>query len=235
MTFDPYTYIFFLYLCTLVTKRGGFRNNPPPFFPPDPIASQKKKMMTTIFLAVSPYEVYGKWDPKVQRKLMDVHVRHVIEDRFHIIKLDGPVTNDRRQYCDPTHWTHAEYIEALQDTFYNACEKTNARGMLMYQTVKEALHMCYEIHERRIGPSAKTHLSYFTMDLTEDMHEEDAKVVKKATRAQYYAKDLLHITGDDSLYVQLHGYPERRRKKEAMREEHGGLLVVHPCHHLRMM
>ena len=178
----------------------------------------------------SPYEVYGKWDAKIQRKYMDVHVQQIIEDRFHIIKLDGPVEDDRRVYCDPVLWSHEEYVRTIQDTFYDGCQVLNEEGDLMYRSVKKALYMSYLIHERRMGHQRQTHLRHFAKRLKEGMDEEDAKTVDYAIRGQFCGKDLLYFVPDDTRTVQLHGYPERRRRREAAMEGErgGGLLVVRP-------
>jgi hypothetical protein len=156
-------------------------------------------------------------------------VRDQIESRFHVIKLDGPAKEDRRIYCDPVTWTHDEYVQTLQDTFYDSCELMNGKTILKYRNVKEVLHRCYQIHEMRMG-TAVTDLENFEMDLTEGMHEEDAKTVSYAMNGLHCAKDLLSYWADDKMKVQLHGYKQRMKRKrdaEGVGVGAGPLILSH--------
>ena len=57
----------------------------------------------------SPYEIYGKWESKLQRRVISEDVLSTITDRFYIERLDGEDAREKRKCMDPTTWTTEEF------------------------------------------------------------------------------------------------------------------------------
>ena len=64
-----------------------------------------------------PYNVYGTYDPRVQRRFIDAYKQRQFTDRFFIHKLDGPLKNDVRKFTEPSRWTDQQFQMEIQLVF----------------------------------------------------------------------------------------------------------------------
>ena len=62
----------------------------------------------------SPYRVYGVWDKKLQKSVMDEYVLTSLNDRFHIIRLDGDNDAERRAWTSPSTWSDQEFTDEIE-------------------------------------------------------------------------------------------------------------------------
>ena len=62
----------------------------------------------------SPYEVYGSFDNKLQRRFTDSDTANLIHERFEVYKLDGDVSNDVKKFKNVTDWSEEEFKEEIK-------------------------------------------------------------------------------------------------------------------------
>jgi hypothetical protein len=66
----------------------------------------------------SPYEFFGKYDPKLQRKMMPQDWVTQLEQRVHYVRLDGEGEATRRQFMHVTGWSEDEFRQELNVMCY---------------------------------------------------------------------------------------------------------------------
>ena len=54
---------------------------------------------------ISPFEFYGKFDNKLQRRMMSADAYSQLEQRLYYVKLDGDGDEERRKFMDPETWS----------------------------------------------------------------------------------------------------------------------------------
>lgn len=66
------------------------------------------------------FALYGQWDAKLQRHFITPHHAEILNNRFHIIKVDpcsGSIENDARSYKHPSTWSDNEVREEIGKLF----------------------------------------------------------------------------------------------------------------------
>ena len=64
----------------------------------------------------SIYELYGTWNPKIQKCELTAEEADQLDDRFQVTRLDGDVREDRRRALGPASWTDDEFDQELRRT-----------------------------------------------------------------------------------------------------------------------
>ena len=62
----------------------------------------------------SPYEFFGKFDPKLQRKMVSPEELSQLEERVYYVRLDGDGTATRRKFMHATSWSDDEFVQEVQ-------------------------------------------------------------------------------------------------------------------------
>lgn len=162
----------------------------------------RQDVQVIIMCNVSPYESYGTYCPKMQRRYIDMHTREQLEARFFVIKLDGDVAEDRLKYSDPVSWTKEEAGAAAADAFYDACSELNELGELNVRSVKRALYTGMKINERRAGTRLTTVRSFMRFLITY-IRPCDVALVKYAIDGIHESDDMTRFNGADMRLVRL--------------------------------
>jgi hypothetical protein len=61
----------------------------------------------------SPYELFGIFDPKLQRRMVTQEMASQLEQRVHYVRLDGDGEATRRKFMHVTTWTDDEFAAEL--------------------------------------------------------------------------------------------------------------------------
>ena len=75
---------------------------------------------------ISPYEVYGKHNGKVNRRFIPATTAHQLEEHFHIFRLDGSKDDDRHTHMSPELWTEREFISECDRLVVATCRRLPA-------------------------------------------------------------------------------------------------------------
>jgi len=75
----------------------------------------REDVQLIILSNVSIYDVYGKYDAKLQRRFMSRDAIDRIGERCHVVRLDGDAAKDRRRAVHPVDWSDDEQREAIAD------------------------------------------------------------------------------------------------------------------------
>jgi len=71
----------------------------------------------------SPYEIYGKWNAALGRRIMTREEMDQFHARFNVFRLDGSVLEDRRLYSTPEGWTEQQVCDeckSIVDRMYTS-------------------------------------------------------------------------------------------------------------------
>ena len=112
----------------------------------------------------SPYEVYGTWDPKKQKRVMSENALTCIHDRFHVHRLDGDNETERRKWILPTTWTRNDALAETRALFEPLLTSTKT---VFYESQLLKVYETFlrEIYRPFTGPSFNiTDMKEFLMD-----------------------------------------------------------------------
>ena len=70
---------------------------------------------------MSPFDVYGTWNSKLQRRMMCGDHIDQLEDRFTIVRLDGSVREDKLRTMTPTDWSPDQYDQEMRRVIGDVC------------------------------------------------------------------------------------------------------------------
>jgi hypothetical protein len=93
----------------------------------------------------SPYEFCGKYDPKLQRKMMPQDWVTQLEQRVHYMRLDGDGEATRRQFMHVTAWSGDKFSQEL-----NVLRKASLRGKDDAVETSEFLQHALQLYKTRI-------------------------------------------------------------------------------------
>jgi hypothetical protein len=93
----------------------------------------------------SPYEFFGKYDPKLQRKMMPPDWVTQIEQRVHYVRLDGDGEVTRRQFMHVTAWSGDEFKQELK-----VLRKASLKGKDDAVETSEFLQHALQLYKTRV-------------------------------------------------------------------------------------
>lgn len=96
--------------------RGNYKSHGESFSP-------RSDVQVIILSSTSPYEVYGSWQSKLQRRYMSREVLQQLEQRFHIYRLDGSLEEDRIEFMFPKDWTEEQLKRQIGDVLKPLADK----------------------------------------------------------------------------------------------------------------
>ena len=73
----------------------------------------RKDVQVIVLSNSSPYEVYGSFDNKLQRKFTDKDTIDLIQERFEVFKIGGDVQSDIKKFKHVTEWSGEEFAEEI--------------------------------------------------------------------------------------------------------------------------
>ena len=111
----------------------------------------RQDVQVIIISSRSPYDIYGEWDKHLQRRIMSADSLSELEDRFHVIRLDGDILEDQMKYLEPTALTDAQFKKACIKQLtglaiiHLGVEDVSSRAMLLTDkdVMKKYLKRCY--------------------------------------------------------------------------------------------
>jgi len=62
-----------------------------------------------------PYEIYGKWDATLGRRIMTREEMDLFHARFEVFRLDGSVDEDRALYSTPDEWSEEQFRDECKN------------------------------------------------------------------------------------------------------------------------
>ena len=74
----------------------------------------RKDVQIIVCANVSPYEFFGKYDNKLQRKMMSLENVTQLEQRVNYVKLDGEAELTKRKFMSVCDWTENEFREEIK-------------------------------------------------------------------------------------------------------------------------
>lgn len=77
----------------------------------------------------SPFDVYGTWNAKLQRRLMSKDIRNQFLSRFEVFRLDGDVTEDLVACMAPSDWTEEQFEWEFGQVFEAVTDKISKKGI----------------------------------------------------------------------------------------------------------
>jgi hypothetical protein len=124
----------------------------------------------------SPYEVYA--DKKKGR--MDCTDMQAIEERFHVIRLDGPNTEERARFADVKVLTKYEFHEAMYEVLYDKNRFLNKHGMLTKGELRDALTESYRMYlDRHAHRKKSLNTRAFLLYMRSLLHEDDLPIYEQ--------------------------------------------------------
>lgn len=139
------------------------------------------------------FALYGEWCPKLQRHFINPLHAEILENRFHIIKVDpssGSLTNDIRSYKHPSIWDQQEIKEEIDKLFehyigtrYLDRPLTDISKQYAGKVFLKKLEILVRAHDdgesphRYIPLNALCHLPYCTM--VQNRISEDVDLINK--------------------------------------------------------
>lgn len=110
----------------------------------------RKDVQVIMLSNVSMYEVYGEWDNKLGRRVISTERAKQLEQRFHVVRLDGKVDDDKMKAMHPSDWEAGMFIDKLNDEIYKyttlpgATESLQRRDLYneiltMYSTLRRVM------------------------------------------------------------------------------------------------
>ena len=114
------------------------------------------------------FDIYGEWNPYLQKRMCSEDVRMQLTERFHLIRLDGDVNEDIRQYSEPSTWTLDEFKLYVAESHYSSvpCVNLNPVARVRYD-VRYMGQFGYAWHAFNIGRAGN-----FDQDLLCDYLDE---------------------------------------------------------------
>lgn len=80
----------------------------------------RQEAQLILFSNIHIFGIYGEWCPKLQRHFMNPLHADILENRFHIFKVDpshGSLEDDVRSYKHPSTWNHQELNAEIRKLF----------------------------------------------------------------------------------------------------------------------
>jgi hypothetical protein len=127
----------------------------------------------------SPYEVYA--DKKKGR--MDYTDMQAIEERFHVIRLDGCNAEERARFADVKALSKYEFHEAMYGVLYDKNRFLNKHGMLTKGELRDALAESYRMYLDRYAHGRKNlNTRTFLLYLRSILHKDDLPIYEQVHR-----------------------------------------------------
>ena len=125
----------------------------------------------------SPYQVHG--ERKSDRCMMSKETMEMLEQRFHIIRLDGRVQEDRMLFGDPSVWNRQEYITMIGKLFSDKLEPCGCKISIGH--LIEAIYYCYTTCYKVRAGTAIPVRDIFIEDMKEacESHGFNVKIIEK--------------------------------------------------------
>jgi hypothetical protein len=93
----------------------------------------------------SPYEFFGRYDPKLQRKMMPQDWVTQLEQRVHYVRLDGDAEATRRQFMHVTAWSEDEFRQEVK-----LLRKASLKGKDDAVETSEFLQHALQLYKTRV-------------------------------------------------------------------------------------
>jgi hypothetical protein len=162
----------------------------------------------------SPYEVYAN----KKKGRMDGMDLQAIEERFHIVRLDGSNADERAKFADVKALTTYEFHEALYKVLYDKNRFLNEQGMLTKFELRDALDESYRMYLDRFAHSEQNlNTRTFLLYLRSLLHESDVRVYEQVHRDYANTKAYVYNTvavGETIVRVPVMQRPDWHREDE---------------------
>jgi hypothetical protein len=121
----------------------------------------RSDMQLIILSNHSPYEVYSKamgggrgmdgreGCRRVTKRTIDGITLKAIEDRFNIIRLDGPNSLVRRNFVEMKELSDADFDHLIRCQVFNRMRRTNNAGRLKMSHIVNVMTECFDLYLRR--------------------------------------------------------------------------------------
>ena len=113
---------------------------------------------------MSPFDVYGTWNSKLQRRMMCRDHLDQLEDRFTIVRLDGSVGEDKLRMMTPTDWSPDEYDQEMRCVIGDVCPGEINTPFEANKIVNK-LNKCAQILKERYGHEEEQLSGHFLIEL----------------------------------------------------------------------
>ena len=148
----------------------------------------------------SPYDTYGEWDNNFQRKIMSADTFSQLQDRFHIIRLDGDILDDQIKYLDPIALTDEQFSKACskQVTALAIRKPVNrARLLTDRDSKKDYLEACYSAFKSMYSMWLSRHANAEVVEksIKYMLDELDFGPILVDTVQTYFIQDRKFLTG----------------------------------------
>ena len=126
----------------------------------------------------SPYEVYADWESSLARRTMSLEMRRQLEERFHIVRLDGSVEEDMVKYAQVAKEEHHAYLKQLAFAFYHHLRNVMARRIVSELDVVSSLTRLIRFYYAPQQVGCRLSRIDFMEYVTEAIDDRDAKTVE---------------------------------------------------------
>jgi hypothetical protein len=169
----------------------------------------RKDAQLVILSNHSPYDVYAKYRTGRDRRIDTVDMQ-ALEERFHVIRLDGDNLDEKRNYVNMGALSEYEYTETLYERMYDNLETLSTDGILKKVHIRDALKDCYQLYlDRHAHRKQILSTDTFIRFVRSFVHEDDWPVFEEVHRqyaqTNFYGYNTVAV--DDTI-VKL---PARRR------------------------
>ena len=164
----------------------------------------RKDAQLIILSNLSPYNVYSNYRKGKDRRMESVDVQ-AMEERFHIIRLDGDNLEEKRRFVDVEVLTPYEFKETLYETLYDRNKMLNDSGLLTKVHVRDSMEACYKLYLDRLAYK-KQNLSteIFMLFMRSLVHEDDWPIYEEVHRDYGHVKGYFYNTrAVDETHIRL--------------------------------
>ena len=164
-----------------------------------------------------PYDIYGKWNATLGRRVMTREEIDQFHARFEVFRLDGSVEEDRAICCTPDEWSDEQFRNEcrriVDELFENLTEKRSIEGNV--EVTVMAVDLIADLCQQR-EPKRRFSMDICIVDILAEFDQGrfwpplveifkacyDATATKRKGRALAIARDRLvrHASIDEALF-----------------------------------
>ena len=192
----------------------------------------RKDVQVVMLSSRSPYDIYGKWNAALGRRIMTREEMDQFHERFEVFRLDGSVEEDRVLHSTPDVWSddqfRGECKKIVDELFESLTERRSVEGnvevtimaidMIVYLCKQREPEKKFSVDMRVIDILLELEKGRFWPTLVETFTScYDATATKRKGRALVKARDLLaqRASIEDTRFenmrvIQLTAYIARR-------------------------